>query len=346
MVRVKVNDVVLGEIPENVIRTKDTIFNSTTIETYSHYNRDDKFISIDSLKITNPLVGAVCYAFDNHLPLVLNPDIIWNTIIQNISIHINKDPDKYRDIYVSHTGEKELVVIRDNFIMGDKNNDWNGVSKEFVDKIIENCKSNILNNAMKLRFSTTTLIQDTVHNLNFMDMVKAYFSYIVLTRCGIPYIDIEGTQEDWINLKNSLNVLDELELFNWKNKLIVIIDNFINAFDDTKENNFEFWNGIFYKTGRNMSASDTTIINGWICNLFLYTNDLVYIDHSNDNIAIKPKEFITGRVSTPFIWKYYGTDYNMSFISGFVGVKIYNEEEKSITPELGWTIQNLSVLSK
>ena len=46
---------------------------------------------------SNSFVNALHLAFKEHLSVEISPDIIWLIIIQQISLHVNKNPDKFRD---------------------------------------------------------------------------------------------------------------------------------------------------------------------------------------------------------------------------------------------------------
>ena len=100
----------------------------------------------------------------------------------------------------------------------------------------------------------------------FMDAVKHFYSFTTGSRCGIPHIEIEGTQADWQQLLASLSALDDLGLTPWKKQLQNILGHFCSAFDG--EFDTEFWQGIYLIHGSRMSGQATTV-SGWLSQLLL-----------------------------------------------------------------------------
>lgn len=66
-----------------------------------------------------------------HFPLVLSADHIWLKIIQGIAVHITENAEILRSVFVDFDGKKELIVDRDEFMLGNAMNDWKGVFEEF-----------------------------------------------------------------------------------------------------------------------------------------------------------------------------------------------------------------------
>ena len=343
MPKVYINDVQIGKLNNDdkisCIKYQEGMIQvNETLEAASHIKENIKFVSNSKIYSMNSLIMATHISFDKHVPLILGPDIIWNTIMQGISKHINENSEEFRDILVTHKEQKIINIERNDLKIGDTNNKWQEITKEFIKKIIDNCNNDALNKAINLRFSTTTPIQDAVHDMTFMDVVKSYFKYKVTTRCGIPYIDIDGTVEDWINIRESLDILDDLNLTSWKEKLQNVINHFIEIYSDV--NDKDFWNNIYLLHGAKGSGSVTTV-SGWISDLFLYINEKK-IDYTLETrLRYQPSKFPYALTNTPFIWEYYGKNLNMKFVSGIIGIKIVDESINSITPELGWQVINM-----
>ena len=127
-----------------------------------------------------------------HRPIVLSPDMIWLLIAQGFAIHVNEHAEEMRNHFVSHEGKKKLVVRRDGFIKGSLENPWENVFDEFSTHIRREIgKTN--HELIVSQFSTTGVIEKAVNEVVLMDSMKAYFKYIVYTRCGIPEVRLEGT---------------------------------------------------------------------------------------------------------------------------------------------------------
>jgi hypothetical protein len=113
MVKFKVNDVHLDlEWWANAQMTVDgaeqakQLARAKPVEGFSH--RGATFIN-NYYSVKNPLIAAVYLSFSAHFPLILSPDVIWNTILQGVSTHVSKDPEKHRHAFVSHAGKDTIT---------------------------------------------------------------------------------------------------------------------------------------------------------------------------------------------------------------------------------------------
>ncbi|CAF2899408.1 unnamed protein product [Rotaria sp. Silwood2] len=53
-------------------------------------------------RIANAFVGTVLIAYSHHYSLELSVEDIWVAIAQGVSIHLNENAEKYRQLFVSH----------------------------------------------------------------------------------------------------------------------------------------------------------------------------------------------------------------------------------------------------
>lgn len=340
MVRVNINDVSLGNLQlYKIIDGKTQAQNiDKDAEAFSHKNK--KFIDIcDDM---NPLIAAVYTAFANHIPLEFSPDVIFNVILQGISEHVSKSPEVYRNVFVNHKGKKELETINNFLIKGDWNNNWELSISDLKDQILNNMSMDYTKKLINTNFSTTTLAESTAHNAVFMDIVKNYFEYKVSTFCGIPWIEITGNREDWVNLRESIRpLLIALKLEDWNKDLHEIITQFINVFDGL--NDFNFWNQIYNYYGPEGSGSNKEI-SGWITKLFLYIKGNKNPAINKNNVRIEPCDFNKGLTKTSFKWNYFGKNIPMNLIAGNIGVSLTSSG--ALKPEIGWIIAENKTLTQ
>jgi hypothetical protein len=222
----------------------------------------------------HPLVAAVHLAFSGHRPLVLSPDVIWVTIVQGLARHIHLNPEKYRSILVRHQGRRTLQVQT----LG---NDWAKVVTDFVSQVCQ--ESGDIVKSFTCDFSTTGPVERMVSEIALLDMFQPYFTYQVLTICGIPFITLEGTKTDWQKLRKKVDLLAPFGLDWWLKELRPICDQFIHAAAGNVDQNH--WCRIY----KIRQAYGTEVINGWIGKLFPYIkedNDGVY---SRWNDLLNPK---------------------------------------------------------
>ena len=84
---------------------------------------------------------------------------------------------------------------RDNFKKGSQN-PWPEVFSEFSEGIKQNIGKT---NHAKLmpKFSTTTELEQVIHDMSLMNAMESYFSFKCQTDCGISKVKLMGTLQDW-----------------------------------------------------------------------------------------------------------------------------------------------------
>lgn len=268
----------------------------------------------------NQYIAGLHHAFAEHYGFTLNPDDIWLLILQGLSIHINQNAEKYRDVLVDFKGKKEIVVRHDGLTQGNPDNTWVEVFPFFEQAITSLIKDANITKHIVPDFSTTTPIDKTCAQITLMDITKSYFSYVVMTKCGIPVVYIDGVKEDWLTILGSINtLLPMFELDEWAKKLSNIICEIISVYDGN--DNKEFFNNI-YKF-KSMSGGD--IVGGWITDFFPYIVETKgrgknatqeFVKAGNN---FRTEHFPSSICSAPFLWDYYGQKINMNFFAGFCG---------------------------
>ena len=288
----------------------------------------------------NCLIGTVGQCFAEHRPLVLSPDMIWLTILQGFANHINLDPEKYRGRFVDFEGKEKIIVIRDDFIKGCRENTWEEVFPKFTDKIKEYIGDNY--DMIMADFSTTGALERAAYEITMMDLVQSYFSYEFHTLCGIPEITLEGSKNDWEGVYNRAEKLASFDLAWWTDSLLPVLEQYIKASDGEVDG--DFWHSIFKESG----GSGGPYINGHIVALFPYLEGYkkkkvknTCLDWEKSRVfgGVNYDNFPSGLSAAPFIWKYFPTNmqYDMRFYAGFFGSK-QNMETKALKPVIGWSI--------
>jgi hypothetical protein len=285
------------------------------------------------------LIETVEKAYNEHYPLVLDPDSIWVTITQGLANHINENAEDLREQFVDHDGKKMLMVRRDNFSKGSPDNDWPGVFDEFSAQIKEHIGKK--HDLIVSNFSTTTPEKLVISEIVLMDAMKSYFDYGVMTCCGIPWVRLEGTVDDWKDIRERVACFGEFGMEWWTEKALPVLDQFVAAAEGNID--VDFWKTIYqYNSG--MSGGPT--ISGWILNLFPYLeygnklerNDFSY--HGADVWGGLRHSSLPGSLSkVPFTWFYYNQEIKMEFIGGVVGFT--QGEDLALSPSMGWGVREI-----
>ena len=160
--------------------------------------------------ISHPLIAALHGAFCLHLPLVLSPDIIWLTITQGLARHINANAEELRQQFVSHQGKLKIKVQRDDFVKGSAENTWPKAFTTFSEKVHEHIGD--VHELIVSDFSTTGQVEKAASEIVLLDSVQSYFSFEMITICGIPSITLEGTVDDWRKIAIRAEQLSDYKL--------------------------------------------------------------------------------------------------------------------------------------
>lgn len=202
-------------------RVDMTIPNTTTQEIYRcHHDYKNEFLN------------TIMMAYNLHLSLRLSPDDILLAIDNIISRYINEDPEKFRFLFVEHSsehkdenknnlpvktsvGKKILFVDMDELAVREENKNttqsiWDLTVAEWTKLIGKEVKNSKFIQAASCDFTTSSDVDFVSSQAFVMDMVKQYFQFVCLTRCGIPYVDLTGTVADWTLLIAKLDTFIEL----------------------------------------------------------------------------------------------------------------------------------------
>ncbi|MEN9360669.1 MAG: hypothetical protein RL095_2204 [Verrucomicrobiota bacterium] len=293
----------------------------------------------------NAFVQAAHLSFAEHRPLVLTPDCIWLLINQMAARRILAAPEECRAALTRNpqsAGKEELIVRRDNFILGSPNNDWRGVFAEFESKIEERCPKPSFVSDFSHPFSSSSVDTVAARRVTLMKGFSAYYTYTVATLCGIPEIRLEGKPEDWDWIRDHVDDLKLLKMDAQVAVLKPILEQFCAA--SRGQVDPAFWQS-FYKFE---SESGGPFITGWI--MVFLRDEISFFAHLREEkidwrsslqkhriaFASVPR----GDVVQDFKWDYLGKELKMQFRAGFLGV---SQDGITLRPEISWLTQHRRV---
>jgi hypothetical protein len=293
----------------------------------------------------NGFLRSIHGAFADHHPLVLSPDDVWITLVQGFANHVNANAEQLRSKFVKHEGQAKIEVIRDAFVKGSSDNNWQGVFAEFSEKIA----GHIGDQKRKMivaDFSTTGIVEKAASEVVLMDTLKAYFAYVVRTRCGIPEVTLLGNQDDWQLIKERVQMFAEFGAADWVRAVSSVLDRFVEAHRGNADP--KFWKSLYKED----DGSGGPYVTGAVNVFFPYLSDRKTKTNSRLNETAlawekgfasrfgggpHTSDFPQGLSAAPFTWHYYGQTYNMSFLGGFVGTS-QDPTTGALRPALGWGI--------
>lgn len=157
---------------------------------------------------------SVLFAYTHHWNLRTSPDDWWFCVIKTISHHIDLHSEKkeVRNLFVHFEGKKELMVevTKEQGWPIFEDMDFTTFFNNIGSLIAENVKFPEYVDGVTADFTTTTLVQKIVSQITLMSSVQSYFDFALWGGCGIPAIEMKGTEEDWLKLLSKLKVLKTL----------------------------------------------------------------------------------------------------------------------------------------
>ena len=310
-------------------------------------NKGQKLAYINS---NVPVLNGFYTAHTNHYPIRIKPDDIWLLIIQAFSNHVNANSEELRHYFVDFDGKKQLTVEYDLSSIDQVNRK---VLEDFSEQINEQMKKYLgkeLVDILTPNFSTSTYDSKIVCKISIMGAFKKYFDYhMALCGCGIPYIILEGTAQDYREIISKAKNLSKYRFEWYINKIIPHIEKMAEAKEGKIDVNY-FKNIIQKKevtettnpSGMGEYEVKYDYISGWFLKFFAYSkiySDGKYIKFEKDTIKVEDfKTLANQMLIVPFTIEdeVHKKTYEMKYKVGFVGCD--QNENKQVFPIQGWIV--------
>ena len=156
------------------------------------------------------MFAAVFTAYSHHYRLRTSPDDWWFCVIKRVACAIDQNSSKasVRNLFVDHEGKKTIEVpVEDPTIY---TVDYNFLFDQITKQLKENLKVPEFVDGVTADFGTTSAVQKIVSQITLMYSVNQYFDCGIMTKCGIPAVEMLGSEEDWMKLSSKLKVLRTL----------------------------------------------------------------------------------------------------------------------------------------
>ena len=299
-----------------------------------------------------PLLNGFYTAHTNHCPFRIKPDDIWLLIVQAFSNHVNANSEELRQYFVDFDRKKTLQVIYDLGGIDEVNRKvLENFSEQINEQMIKYLGKEILD-TLTPNFSTTTYDSSIVCKISIMGAFKKYFEYkMICIGCGIPYIILEGTAEDYKKILSKTQSLKKFKFEWYIDRIIPHISKMIEAKEGKID--VDYFKSMVQKKevtetksgGSGMKYKEqVNYISGWIFNFFAYYGEI-----SHFNAKIEPftkselkvedfKKLANQMLIVPFTIKdlVHNKEYLMKYKVGFVGCD--QNDKNEIYPVQGWLV--------
>ena len=283
-------------------------------------------------------------AYADHRPVVLSPDALWLVISQGFSRYVNAHSEEMRPLLVSHEGKQDLAIVSPKDLLTGEV-DWAALLDDFTLQLGKNTKGDLAQ-TMTADFSTTGTTERIASQVVLMDVFKQYFNYQVLyIVCGIPYITLTGTPQDWQRVLSKTQKLKAYQgVTLWIEQLEPILKEFVAASEGKPRQ--AFWQSIVRQKrvgelrGGGCSPDKPTMLDGWFLKLFPDKDGKVF-----DSIPYDYRYMPSEIVRVGFKYKKVNgkgqvlSEMPMELWAGFVGIDL-NDGTQELTPRIGWLVRN------
>ncbi|KAG8853550.1 hypothetical protein FRB91_004760 [Serendipita sp. 411] len=208
--------------------------------------------------VKNGFVDTCITAYNEHHHLSIRPDDVWMAIIASFGLYVNGHPDELQEKFVPFQRKKLVKIAVDNDAWA-SNYSW--ITRTFRKLMTSHLKDPGMEGWILPGFSTTTRVDVACASIIMMGSLKTYFTYEMMPLCGVPTVTLEGTKDDYVNLLQRLDKLQEFgeETYYWVEMLRPIIRRFASAFDGDPD--ISFWNHMCHRTHQGCGDEYYT---GWI----------------------------------------------------------------------------------
>jgi hypothetical protein len=281
----------------------------------------------------NGIIDAIVASYSNHVPLKLRPEDILVAVTTAFGKYIVTHSEEMRKYFVSHEGRKEVKIFSPDLCYEDLKNPeiWKDrFANPILDQISEMCDKELL------EWYTPQFISQ----LLTLGAVKEYFSCSWELGCGFSEITLDGTEDDWVQLRSKMNYLERFDIpdiQNWRKLLCHVLDEFVNFWNC--EMDVDFWQkAVTYK--RRGSGAQKSYC-GWMLVFAPFDDDgksLLYDYDSvmkNDMYGYVSDDSITNCVLNLPI-KVIADDERTVDI--YVGSWMFKYEDEQISPHLSYLI--------
>lgn len=207
------------------------------------------------------------FAFNLHYNIEVGPDDFWNLIIQGVSTHLYTIGNEQTD------QDKKMIRVQMPDVYDFKPQDYKALFTSFYDQLSLDIKTKTpLKDLLATGiFSSSHKEDSVVGSVSAMHGFEKYYKFDGFTRCGIPFVYLQGNNKDWDNMVHGIERLENEPLLGELRDWLGIIKNHIITISQISRK--DLGGEAFFKSMyKYNSKSGVNFISGWIADFFPYRN--------------------------------------------------------------------------
>jgi len=290
------------------------------------YYDSEEYQGREVLPSTDSFIRGAIQAWSDHLHLIIGPELVWLTILTQLTFYMRTHPAEVRDVYDFDS--------RPPVSMGEPP-DWYLITVSFYGSVMNRFKSEAAYEFLRPYFSTTNDDHLLTTHFILLGFEKTEFVFERPILCGLPSVTLQGTLTDWEDLLHKLDHFHTLgpEVVPYKARLEPVLKRFIATFKEPEsEASKEFWNQMVIAEKSDECGAAPLNISGWITSFLFWNVDGTPYARENGSFTLDSYSYPSlnirtlpsGYAKTPFILRKYGgkARYRGYAISGLLGKRI------------------------
>jgi hypothetical protein len=207
-----------------------------------------------------------------HAGIVITPDILWYTLLCELAIVVKGSPENYRPLFSGQAEKHKITVMAAPPVLP-----LEAVVAE-MDRVLPVNSADFLP-----QFSTSTIRSQQTMRAAFCDLCSPYCNYSMYL-CGIPFIDVQGTEQDWQQLRERWQGLIQLvsrldaQPGVWMYRVMSILDQLVSRWQEPV-----FWREMFWL--EKCGSGHQTEVRGWFAQLFWVVPDVAYASNFSTHVS-------------------------------------------------------------
>lgn len=207
---------------------------------------------VQKLEKTNGLFRTLQLGYSRHLPIVIRPDDVLNTVGCIWSKYVVLKAEQFRYFFVKHADKKVLTYESGGTYSRKR-------LPEFMSGLISLVKDDQSSDHLswlQMETTTTTDVDRFVRSAASLASQKEYYEFRVCLMCGFPSVDLLGTPEDWDAVEFAVQSMPtpDNEVRDWQARLLKTISGMRSGEED-------FWQRCVTNQAFGSGPSD---YDGWI----------------------------------------------------------------------------------